>query len=664
MDHNNDTPPEMGREKKVSEGLSSPLASHDAHLSWTDFNNASDQLDLDDYTPEDLKRIADGLGKATQSGNGYSCLCPAHNDHHPSCSLSLGTGGKFLAYCHAGCPSWDVVMRIHELGLLVKINGTSAPVPLPLLAAQGEEIRIDKGEQDRKKEAKIKKTWEESVCAARTPVETYLRIRIPSLSAIPDALHFHPKLWHDETQSQYRAMIAKVTFEGQPDHYVIHRTFLKDDGSGKAKIKPDKKSWGSVKGGSIQLYKAEDILGVGEGIETCLSVRVLFGVSVWAGISAGNMEGLVLPPLPLAQKLVIFIDNDGNNTGLNSARKLEQRAKREGREVYIVRPPLAFNDFNDTFNAYWGKDFDARTLIESVDGKNIDFLFGIQNQSKEDIEEGAIPSIFEDDSPEIPEEAYDAALEEMWSDIEKPNLLVESELALQKESLDPWERTLDLLHNSRKNLFITGAAGTGKSTLLQKFRAESKKNILVVAPTGVAALNVDGQTIHKAFNFSVPMSLKKVRKLSEKERQFYKKIDILVIDEVSMVRADLLDCVDQFLRKNAHSPDRPFGGVRLVMMGDPYQLSPVISKDEERQYLQNSGYETPYFFSAKCYKNIELIELTKIHRQKDEAFITVLNKIRHNKATKEDLEIFAPCFKPNGKAGEGEQPYHELRTFV
>lgn len=134
------------------------------------------------------------------------------------------------------------------------------------------------------------------------------------------------------------------------------------------------------------------------------------------------------------------------------------------------------------------------------------------------------------------------------------------------------------------------------------------------------------------------MILKQVRKLSKKERQFYKKIDTLFIDEISMVRADLLDCVDQFLRKNAHSPDCPFGGVRVVMMGDPYQLPPIV-KDDEILYLSKQGYATPYFFSAKCYQNIEFVELTKIYRQKDETFIAILNRIRDKSVTEDDLAV-------------------------
>ena len=632
-----------------------------------DFNDAPDQLDLDGYTPEDLKRIAHALGKATRSGNGYSCLCPAHNDRNPSGYISLGEGGHFLACCYAGCNSWDMVNKIHESGLLVKTNGLSSPVQLPLLAAQGEGRRAVKKEQDWDKQGKIEKIWSETRSAQGTLVETYLNVRIPSLPVIPDVLRFHPAVYHAETKSQYRAMIAKVTFWGEGDRIAIHQTFLKDDGMGKAAIDPDKKMLGSIKGGAVQLFEAGEILGIGEGIETSLSFHVLSGVPVWAALSCTNMapknDPLKLPPLPLAQKLVIAIDNDSEDQSLKAAKILKQRAESEGREVFIVRPPLEIKDFNDVFTSYVGKDVDARTLIESVDGKNIDFLFGLQLTSEQSSQNNGAGRIQEkeyleepeqsaenyldqvDDSPEIQEEAYDAVFEKLrGGDIENSTSSECSHIALQASpatSVDPWDYALDRLHNSRKNLFITGAGGTGKSTLLKQFRSETKKKIAVVAPTGVAALNVDGQTIHKFFNFSSDVTPDQVFKnapLSKKEKVLYEKLEILIIDEISMVRADMLDSINLFLQKNGRYPDRPFGGVRVIMIGDPYQLPPIVN-DEERPYLQKIRYSTHYFFSAYCYNNIECIELTKIYRQKDEEFIALLNRVRNKTTTEGDLDV-------------------------
>ena len=140
---------------------------------------------------------------------------------------------------------------------------------------------------------------------------------------------------------------------------------------------------------------------------------------------------------------------------------------------------------------------------------------------------------------------------------------------------------LDGIEKSGKHLFITGRAGTGKSTLLQLFRNTTRKKVVVLAPTGVAALNVGGQTIHSFFNFpGKPLQRKDIRR--RKNHKLYKKIEVLVIDEISMVRADLLDSIDYFLRVNRDNIIDPFGGVQVVFFGDLFQLPPVIASDFER----------------------------------------------------------------------------------
>ncbi|MBL8675819.1 MAG: AAA family ATPase, partial [Alphaproteobacteria bacterium] len=127
---------------------------------------------------------------------------------------------------------------------------------------------------------------------------------------------------------------------------------------------------------------------------------------------------------------------------------------------------------------------------------------------------------------------------------------------------------LGLMENTSKNLFITGKAGTGKSTLLTYFRRHTKKKVVVLAPTGVAALNVSGQTIHSFFKFKHGITLNSVQKLKIKDKKnIYKKLETIVIDEISMVRADLLDCVDRFLRLNGRKPALPFGGVQMIFIG-------------------------------------------------------------------------------------------------
>jgi ATP-dependent exoDNAse (exonuclease V) alpha subunit len=211
---------------------------------------------------------------------------------------------------------------------------------------------------------------------------------------------------------------------------------------------------------------------------------------------------------------------------------------------------------------------------------------------------------------------------------------------------DEWRLVLDALENNPENMFITGRAGTGKSTLLDYWRAHTKQNIVVLAPTGVAALNVRGQTIHSFFGFHPGITPADVRRHGTKEgaENMYKKIDAIVIDEVSMVRADLLDCVDKFMRLNGRERGRAFGGARLVVFGDMCQLPPVITEAEREAFY--SLYRTPYFFSANVLRDRQLVgpsndfikfELNEIHRQKDANFIRLLNRVRDNEATAEDL---------------------------
>lgn len=196
---------------------------------------------------------------------------------------------------------------------------------------------------------------------------------------------------------------------------------------------------------------------------------------------------------------------------------------------------------------------------------------------------------------------------------------------------------LELMENSSRHVFVTGRAGTGKSTLLNHFRVTTKKKIAVVAPTGVAAVNIAGVTIHSFFGFKPNITLVKVKKLRPNQQKIYKKIDAIVIDEISMVRADLLDCVDKFLRLNGKNKNLPFGGVQMIFIGDLYQLPPVITGNE-RAVFKNL-YETEYFFSSRVLQNfaMEFVELEKIYRQHDQKFIELLNKIRNNSVELADL---------------------------
>jgi ATP-dependent exoDNAse (exonuclease V) alpha subunit len=192
---------------------------------------------------------------------------------------------------------------------------------------------------------------------------------------------------------------------------------------------------------------------------------------------------------------------------------------------------------------------------------------------------------------------------------------------------------LELMEHTNKNLFITGKAGTGKSTLLQYFRDTTSKNVAVIAPTGVAALNVKGQTIHSFFGFGPDTTIDSVRKLSERRAQKYKKLDAIIIDEISMVRADLLDCIDHFMRLNGKDGKAPFGGIQMIFIGDLYQLPPIVTYREGKMFREH--YKSEYFFDAYAFNGFdaEFVELDKYYRHSDSHFIELLNAIRNNTAS-------------------------------
>ena len=201
-----------------------------------------------------------------------------------------------------------------------------------------------------------------------------------------------------------------------------------------------------------------------------------------------------------------------------------------------------------------------------------------------------------------------------------------------------FKKALDLMENSYKNLFITGRAGTGKSTLLEYFRSKTEKDIVVLAPTGVAAVNISGQTIHSFFGFQPDITIEKARRIAKKSNQsIYKNLDAIVIDEISMVRADLLDCIDEFLQLKGRMPGLPFGGIQMIFIGDLYQIPPVVVSHDK--HLFQHQYDSEYFFHSRVYSEIEVqhLELEKIYRQTDKEFIDILNSIRNNTASEDDL---------------------------
>ena len=210
---------------------------------------------------------------------------------------------------------------------------------------------------------------------------------------------------------------------------------------------------------------------------------------------------------------------------------------------------------------------------------------------------------------------------------------------------------LDQIESHGLNAFITGRAGTGKSTLLSILKKTTKKNAVVLAPTGIAALNVSGQTIHSFFK--LPPKLIDPHELTKRKNHYlYKKLQLLIIDEISMVRADLMDCIDIFLRVNRDDP-RPFGGVQIVVFGDLFQLPPVVASQFERKLLQDK-YGTAYFFGADVFQEVELtmIELRTVYRQQDRGFISLLDRIRTRQLDYEDMEEINQRHLPDADESE------------
>lgn len=214
---------------------------------------------------------------------------------------------------------------------------------------------------------------------------------------------------------------------------------------------------------------------------------------------------------------------------------------------------------------------------------------------------------------------------------------------------------------TNQHFFITGQAGTGKSTFLNFLKKNSQKNLVVLAPTGLAAINIGGQTIHSFFKFKFGIHSQVIKKVSN--NKIYKSLQLLIIDEVSMLRADLLDNIDKFLRLNGPNKHLPFGGVQVVFIGDLFQLPPVLTKADAEWFYK--VYDTPYFLSAKVFQvilaNLQLVELQEIFRQTDPLFIYLLKKIRHKKITEREIEILNQRYYPDFQT-QSEDPYLTLTT--
>ncbi len=204
-----------------------------------------------------------------------------------------------------------------------------------------------------------------------------------------------------------------------------------------------------------------------------------------------------------------------------------------------------------------------------------------------------------------------------------------------------------------ENIFITGQAGTGKSTLISHLRGLTTRKIVMLAPTGIAALNICGQTIHSFCQFPPEVITKKHIKSNKLNRGKAQACDIIIIDEISMVRCDLLGGTDHFMRRNGKDPKKPFGGVQIILVGDPLQLPPVVNKVDERLMLK-IGYKQFFFWGCTGWQHSApvVFELTTVYRQAEIDFSEILGRIRKGNINNSDIETLNSCVDEGFKTSD------------
>ena len=219
------------------------------------------------------------------------------------------------------------------------------------------------------------------------------------------------------------------------------------------------------------------------------------------------------------------------------------------------------------------------------------------------------------------------------------------------------QQALQIIHFTRRSLFLTGKAGTGKSTFLRYIAAHTRKKHIILAPTGIAAINAGGSTLHSFFKLPFhpllpndtqysPRNIRKTLKYNSEKIKIIRELELIIIDEISMVRADIIDFIDKVLRVYCHNMREPFGGKQLLLVGDIYQLEPVV-REEDRQLLR-PFYPSAFFFDAKTFGQMRLvsIELRKVYRQSDPTFIGILDHIRTSQVTDRDLSLLNERVRP------------------
>ena len=237
--------------------------------------------------------------------------------------------------------------------------------------------------------------------------------------------------------------------------------------------------------------------------------------------------------------------------------------------------------------------------------------------------------------------------------------------------MNAYELAYEYVQHTNRCIFLTGKAGTGKTTFLRRLKQECPKQLTVVAPTGVAAINAEGVTIHSLFQLppQVFLPTPEARKqlfsemqMRAQKQRILRNLELLVIDEVSMVRSDLLDTIDAVLRHVKHRPNHPFGGVQVLFIGDLFQLSPVAREQEWR--LMQPYYEGAYFFQAQVFRELRpvYIELDHVFRQTNSDFVEILNQVRNNTLTQHSLQLLNSRYIPDFEPSKQQEHYITLST--
>ena len=244
----------------------------------------------------------------------------------------------------------------------------------------------------------------------------------------------------------------------------------------------------------------------------------------------------------------------------------------------------------------------------------------------------------------------------------------ETQIDLHNEEL---QKALQIIQFTRRSLFLTGKAGTGKSTFLRYIASHTKKKHIILAPTGIAAINAGGSTLHSFFKLPfhpllpndtqyTPRNMRKTLRYNSEKIKILRELELIIIDEISMVRADIIDFIDKVLRIYCHNMREPFGGKQLLLVGDVYQLEPVVREDDWQ--LLRPFYSSAYFFDAKIFHQMRLvsIELRKVYRQSDPTFINILDHIRTSQVNAADLSLLNQRVTPNDTTATEITTDHQL----